>query len=59
MCSRARYRDVTIEDYEDVREGLAGSMVTVQFDVKSGKDAEGAKDSLNPVAKSWAVTTSA
>jgi len=51
------YRDVTIENYEDVREGLEGAIASVQFDVKSGKDAEGPKDATSPLIKSWAVTT--
>ena len=51
--------DITIEDYDDVRHGMLGSVVSLQFDVASGKDATGPTGATNPIAKSWAVTTSA
>jgi hypothetical protein len=53
------YRDITIDNYDDVREGLEGAIVSIQLDVKSGKDAEGPFGATNPVTKSWAVCTSA
>jgi len=53
------YQDIQVESYEDIREGLEGAVVSFQFDVKSGKDAEGPSGATSPVAKSWAVCTSA
>jgi len=53
------YQDVTIEDYEDVREGLSGAVVSVQFDVKSAYHAEGPSGATSPLTKAWAVTTAA
>lgn len=51
--------DIKIEDYESIREGLQGAIVSVQYDIKSGKDAAGPSGATKPTDKAWAVCTSA
>lgn len=51
--------DLSIKDYEDVREGMEGAVCYIQFDVKSGKDAKGPKGATKPTAKAWAICTGA
>ncbi|MCK5642642.1 MAG: hypothetical protein KAJ19_17675, partial [Gammaproteobacteria bacterium] len=50
---------LSIDSYDDVREGMEGAIAHLQFDVKSGKDAHGPSGATKPTAKSWAVCTSA
>jgi len=50
---------IKIEDFDDVQQGMEGAVVSLQYCIKSGKDAAGPKDATKPTAKSWAVTTSA
>jgi hypothetical protein len=49
------YEPLTIVDYEDVRQGMEGSVLRVQYDYKNGSDAEMTK----PTQKSWAIATGA
>ena len=49
------YQPLTIEEYVDPREGLFGSVLSVQYDYKNGSNAEMTKGTQ----KSWAVATSA
>lgn len=51
-------QDIQIEDFNDVRDGLEGAVITFQADVKSGKDAKGVTAS-KPTYQAWAVATSA
>jgi len=53
------YQDLQVENYNNVQEGLEGAVVSLQYDVKSGNDAEGPKDATSPLAKAWCVCTSA
>jgi len=46
---------LTIENFNDVVGGQEGGVITMQWDVKSGKDAKKTK----PTLKSWAVATAA
>ena len=48
-------QDLTIERFNDVLNGEEGAVLTMQWDVKSGKDAVLTK----PTKKAWAVVTSA
>lgn len=48
-------QDLTIENFNDILKGEKGGVVTMQWDTKSGKDAQKTK----PTAKAWAVVTSA
>jgi hypothetical protein len=49
------YTPLTIDNYDDIRAGEEGGIVSIQFDVKSGKDAKLTK----PTKKAWAVATGA
>lgn len=48
-------QELTIENFNDIINGEEGAVLTMQFDVKSGKDAS----KLKPTKKAWAVVTSA
>jgi len=48
-------QELTIENFNDIINGTEGAVLTMQFDVKSGKDAS----KLKPTKKAWAVVTSA
>ena len=50
--------DLAIDDYDDVRKGMVGSVCSIQFDVKTGADAKGPKGATNPTAGAWATCTS-
>ena len=49
------YQDFKVEEYSDVREGLQGSILSMQYDYKNGSNAELDK----PTLYSWATVTSA
>jgi hypothetical protein len=50
-----RRMPLQMEGYDDVREGLEGSVLAIQYDFKNGSDAELTK----PTKGSWAVAASA
>ena len=49
------YQPLTIEDYNDPREGLEGSVLSIQYDYKNGSDAEMTKGTQY----AWAKVTGA
>ena len=50
---------VKISNFESIEEGMEGAVVSVQYELKSGKDAAGPKGATKPTDKAWALCTGA
>jgi len=46
-----------ISNFENIEEGLEGAVVSIQYELKSGKDAKGPKGATKPTDKAWALCT--
>ena len=50
---------VKIENFESIEDGMEGAIVSIQYELKSGKDAAGPKGATKPTHKAWALCTGA